>query len=129
MIPWGRGRCLAWDVTVVDTLAPSHVADSSIVAGSAAVKAESSKTSKYADLSITHTFIPLAFETLGSWGVQCSESVKELGRRLTLVTGEKKEHVYLKQSLSIAIQRGNAMACRGTFPTKKDRWSSVDQLI
>ena len=33
---WQDGRCLAWDATVVDTLAPSYVAVSAQVTGSAA---------------------------------------------------------------------------------------------
>jgi hypothetical protein len=40
LIPWSHGRCLTWDVTCADTLAPSHVADSAQIAGAAAAKAE-----------------------------------------------------------------------------------------
>ena len=36
LIPWARGKALAWDVTVADTFALSHVGDTSILAGSAA---------------------------------------------------------------------------------------------
>jgi len=119
MIPWARGRSLAWDVTVPDTLAPSHVFNSAQKAGSAAVKAEASKSLKYASLAQTHHFIPLAMETLGAWGPQCSDFISEVGRRITRVTGEPKETAYLKQRLSIAIQRGNAISCRGTLPQEK----------
>ena len=35
-IPWESGKCLAWDVTVVDTLAPPYAQLSSISAGKAA---------------------------------------------------------------------------------------------
>ena len=117
MIPWSRGRCMAWDVTVVDTLAPSHVTDSSSSAGSAAVKAEGIKTAKYASLAQTHVFIPLALETMGAWGQQCTDFVTDLGRRLTAVSGEKREPSFLRQRISMAVQRGNALACRGTLPT------------
>ena len=116
LIPWSHGRCLTWDVTCVDTLASSHVTDSAQRAGSAAAKAEAMKTAKYRDLAVTYAFIPVAFETLGSWGSECRSFVSELGRRITLVTNEAKETMYLKQRLSIAIQRGNAIACQGTFP-------------
>src|SRR6476661_218155 len=117
MIPWSRGRCMAWDVTVVDTLAPSHVTDSSSSAGSAAAKAEGIKTAKYASLAQTHVFIPLALETMGAWGQQCTDFVTDLGRRLTAVSGEKREPSFLRQRISMAVQRGNALACRGTLPT------------
>jgi len=116
MIPWAHGRCLTWDVTVPDTLAPSHVDDSARSAGAAALKAEASKTTKYSELSRSYAFVPLVFETLGTWGPQCTSFIRELGRRLTCVTGEKMEATYLRQRLSIAIQRGNGVACRGSLP-------------
>jgi hypothetical protein len=79
------------------------------------MKAETLKVQKYDCIAQTHIFTPLAFETLGSWAPQCEAFIKELGRRLILVTGEKKEPSYLRQNLSMAIQRGNAVACRGTM--------------
>ena len=42
--------------------------------------------------------------------------VKELGRRLVTITGEKREATFLTQKISLAIQRGNAMTCQGTLP-------------
>ena len=96
---------------MVDTLAPSHIAETSSLAGAAAVKAEAAKVAKYTDLSRTHIFVPLAFETMGSWGQQCMDFVKELGRRLVTITGEKREATFLTQRISLAIQRGNATAC------------------
>ena len=115
---------MAWDVTVVDTLAPSHVMDSASRASSAATKAESHKIQKYMDIAQTHTFIPLAFETLGSWGPQCEDFARELGRRLVQITGEKMEPAYLRQRLSLAIQRGNAIACRGTMASGMEHCTS-----
>ena len=117
MIPWSRGRCVAWDVTSPDTLAASHVHATSIKSGAAAEKAEAAKLTKYADIARTHIVVPQAFETLGSWGKQASDFVSELGRRLTVVTGERRETSYLRQRLSIAIQRGNSIACQGTLPS------------
>ena len=105
MIPWVRGRCLAWDITSPDTLAPSHVINSAYTAGSAAALAEVKKTTKYTDISRSHIFVPLAFETMGTWGYQCRAFINELGRRITLVTGDERETTFLKQRLSVAIQR------------------------
>ena len=115
MIPWSRGRCVAWDVTSPDTLAPSHLHASSLKAGSAAEKAEANKLTKYASIASTHIVVPLAFETLGAWGRQASDFVSELGRRLASVSGDRRETSFLKQRLSVAIQRGNAIACQGTY--------------
>ena len=74
-----------------------------------------SASSKYTALSTTHTFIPLAFETLGAWGEQAKGFVSELGRRISAITGDVRETDYLRQRLSIAIQRGNALSIRGTL--------------
>ena len=119
MIPWAQGRYLTWDVTSPDTYAASHLAESSVRAGSAAAKAEVAKTAKYAEIAITHAFVPLAFESLGAWGAQCQQFVSELGRRIT-ITGDTRETSYLRQRLSIAVQRGNAIACRGTMSHELD---------
>ena len=70
---------------------------------------------KYAALSATHLFIPLAFETLGSWGEQAKSFTAELGKRVTAITGDVRETDFLQQRLSIAIQRGNAISIRGTL--------------
>ena len=45
-IPWATGKCLAWDVTVTDTLAPSYASISSISAGAAAERAAENKVAK-----------------------------------------------------------------------------------
>ena len=36
MLPWARGKPLAWDVTVSDTYADSHLADTATMAGATA---------------------------------------------------------------------------------------------
>src|SRR6218665_931862 len=55
MIPWRAGRHLVWDVTVVDTLAPSYVQASATMAGSAADIPPRGKILNIAN-SLTHTF-------------------------------------------------------------------------
>src|SRR5215469_12487378 len=42
-IPWQSGKCLSWDVTVTDTLAPSYVHLSALSAGNASANAASKK--------------------------------------------------------------------------------------
>ena len=77
MIPWARGRCMAWDTTSPDTLARSHVMQTSCAARAAARAAERTKIAKYADLPAFYSFIPLAFETLGSWAAECAAFVRD----------------------------------------------------
>ena len=41
--------------------------------------------------------------------------ISELGRRISEVTKDTRDTEFLRQRISVAIQRGNAMACLGTF--------------
>ena len=115
MLPWARGKPLAWDVTVPDTYTESHLQDTACRPGAAADKAAASKSSKYCDLSGTHLFFPVAIETAGTWNQMAVELVQEIGRRVTLVTVDSRETVFLFQRLSIALQRGNAVSFLSTF--------------
>jgi hypothetical protein len=115
LVPWSRGKPLAWDVTVPDTYAQSHINETARSSGAAANRAAVLKTTKYANLSPTHIFVPVAIETGGSWNQQAVEFVQDLGKRISAVTKEPLETQYLFQRLSIAIQRGNAISFRSTF--------------
>lgn len=119
-IPWQAGRCMTWDVTVTDTLAESYLATTSTVAGSAAEGAASRKELKYETLAATHTFIPLAFETLGPINFKGTVFLNELGRRLSLHTCDPRERAFLFQRLSIAIQRFNSVCIHGSFAQQAD---------
>jgi len=116
MIPWARGRWVTWDVTSPDTLAPSHLSASAVQTASAAAKAGTAKLQKYTMLATTHIFMPLAFEKLGAWGREAIDFVSDLGRRIAAVTGDTRETAFLHQRLSVAIQRGNAIASLGCLP-------------
>ena len=115
LIPWRKGRSLIWDVTVIDTVAPSYFYATSAVAGAAAELADTRKNSKYSQLLANHHFVPLAFETLGPINNSGLEFIKELGKSLTLITGDPKESCYLLQRLSVTMQRFNAVAFRGSL--------------
>ena len=116
--PWERGKFLVWDFTCPDTLAPSHVALSSRAAGAAATQAESSKRSKYGELSSSgsYTFFPVAIETLGTWGQSAAELCRDIGGRIQALKGYPRTIALLRQRLALAVQRGNAAAIRGTSP-------------
>jgi len=115
LVPWKRGRCLAWDATCPDTYAQSAIHESSVQAGSAALKAELNKSRKYADIIAGVDFIPFAIETSGVWGVQALELVSEIGRRLTSTTHEPRSTTFLRQRISVAVMRGNAQCVLGTL--------------
>ena len=115
LVPWSRGRPLAWDVTVPDAYAASHIQATAISAGAAAEKALDNKRVKYNDLATTHIFVLIAVETSGAWCSQSAQFIEDLGRRITAVTNEPLETTYLYQRLSVSLQRGNAVAFNNTF--------------
>ena len=125
-VPWSHGRHLAWDFTCPDTLAPSHLCTTSAEAGSAATEAEERKIRKYTSTATYHTFIPIAIETLGPMGPQAKLFLLELGRRLKQQTGEPRSMSYLLQRISMAIQKGNAVAVMGSLPRGRDLYELLE---
>ena len=115
VIPWSRGRCLAWDVTCPDTLAASHLANSAYTVGAAAEHAATLKIQKYQTLAATHSFVPVAIETLGTFNAEGLSLVTALGGRCISATGDPRERTFLFQRLSIAIQRGNVACFSGSL--------------
>jgi len=108
---------MAWDVTVPDTCAESHISHTAKEAGAAANRASASKTAKYGALSVSHIFVPVAVETAGTWGQSAIELVQEIGKCITMITEDTREIMFLFQQLPIALQKGNAMAFQRTFET------------
>ena len=115
LIGWESGRSLAWDVTVPDTLAASHLADTSRVAGAAAEAAARLKTEKYSELRPGILFCPIAIETLGPINGDGDNFLAKLGHRLSEATRDPRAGAFLYQRLSIIVQRCNAICTAGTF--------------
>ena len=112
LLPWARGKPLAWDVAVPDTYANSRLADTVTMAGTAADKAASTKETKYRQLANSHVFVPVAIETAGTWNHLA------VGRRITAVANDPREAGFLFQRLSVALQRGKAVCFHSTFTTE-----------
>ena len=102
-------------LTNYNTYAASYVQASSIQAGSAAAAAEVKKSQKYADIIAGVDFVPFAIETSGVWGEQALDLVKEVGRRIAALTHEPRSTAFLRQRISVAVQRGNAYCVLGTL--------------
>ena len=115
LIPWSRGKYMTWDATSIHTCATSYIHLTSITPGAAAEMAAARKITKYSEIPSTYDFIPVALETMGPINAQGREFLSELGRRLTIVSGEPQETARLFQRLSICTQRFNAVAFRSTF--------------
>jgi len=96
---------MAWDVTIADTYAESHLSATTLTAGAAADKAAANKEMKYSALANTHIF-PVAIETSGVMNQLAVDLVSETGRRISSVTEDTRETMFLFQRLSVALQRG-----------------------
>ena len=55
-------------------------------------------------------FIPVAFESMGGLCAVGQDFVSAIGSRITQISGDPRETDFLRQRLSVALQRGNA-AC------------------
>ena len=114
-ILWASGRCLVWDVTVEDTLAPSYASLSSTSAGKAAERAAQNKVQKYSAFSLTHDFQPIALETLDPFDPSASLFLSQLGKRQASATGDPRETSFRFQRLFVTLQRFNSVAFNETF--------------
>ena len=64
-------------------------------------------------MSGNYHFVPVDIETFGAYGPQGIKLVKQIGKKIQDATGEKLSTFYLFQSISMAIQRGNAVCVMG----------------
>ncbi|KAJ4434128.1 hypothetical protein ANN_16448 [Periplaneta americana] len=104
---------------------PSHLPNTSRRAASAAELAVKKKVNKYAHLLDNYIFVPFAVETFGPCSHDAKVLVSQIGQILISITGDRRCTTYLRQRLSIAIQRGNAMSVLGTLPES----SPLDELF
>ena len=56
----------------------------------------------------------MGVETFGAWGPQGATLIKTLGKMIQEKTKEKRSTFFLFQSISMAVQRGNAASVLGT---------------
>ena len=109
---------LCWDSTCTDTFAPTNLSQSALAPAYAANRAENRKRELYKNLLDRHRFEPIAVETTGVLGKSSSQFIMEIGRRIRLKTGDKREVSWLR--LSMAIMRGNAAS---VLATSKEAYS------
>ena len=110
---------------VYSTLSWSNTQANCEYPGKPAEKAERRKLAKYEYLTSDYIFIPIANETMGTWGKLGLDFIKELGGRISERTGEPQATNYLFQSLSCALQRGNATSVLQALPNGRN----LDELF
>ena len=111
VVPWKSGRLLVWDATCPDTFAPTYLPRAVSRVGAVAEAAEERKKHKNSHLDQCHSFVPVAIETTGVFGPETMDFMRELGRRLQLVSADNNS---LIQRLSVAVQRGNTASILGS---------------
>ena len=57
--------------------------------------------------------MPVGIKNYGAYGPQAMKLIKQIGKKIQEATGEKLSTFYLKQRISMAIQKGNAICVRG----------------
>jgi len=108
VMPWSKGRALIWDVTIRNTYAVSYLPQSSRRVGSVAEHAEKEKRAHYRSLLNQYSFVPFVIETSGLWSGEALEFTKQIGARITEITGEERATSFLRQRISIEAIRGTA---------------------
>ena len=120
LVPWSGGKYLTWDATVVHSCAASYITHTARLIGPASAQAADRKALKYQGLPSSYLFQPVAIETLGPMNPTALDFINEIGRRMTTISGESRETVFLFQRLSITLQRYNLLSFKGTFPANSE---------
>ena len=92
---------MVWDVTCPDTLAPELYQSRRHGPGAVATFAEDNKRLKYAEISRTYIFVPIAVETMGAVGEERLTFLKELGARISTLTKERRSFEFLMHRGSV----------------------------
>ena len=113
LIPnWTGGKDTALDVTVINPLQTTLVAQAATTPGHALTVAYNRKMTQSAEACRLEgiVFIPMAAETFGGWHESAVLQVKKLGSALARHTGQEESdkirHLY--QGLAVRLAKGNA---------------------
>ena len=90
---------------------------------------EAIKRQHYNDIPSCYIVEPVAIETLGGIVDSSWAFLRTLGQRIRKQTGEKRSFAWLRQRLSIAVQRGNAACILKSVPDSSHRsYPLADEL-
>jgi len=106
LVPWQSASRYVGTSRSLFPLAESCVDRASHQAGAAAELAATGKEDKYVDLGASYIFEPIDVETLA-----------DLGRRISITTGETRETSYFFQRISVLVQCFNAVLLHDSLPS------------
>ena len=110
VLPYSRGREMAWDATIRHTCAPSYIPAASSAARAVAEEAETQKLRKYESLSDRVDFRAVGLETLGSFGAGARALLDDIAARIDARGSAINSRFRLYRRIAAAVQIGNA-AC------------------
>ena len=93
----------------------SYFAKAAREAGSVAELADDRKSAKYTDLDTRYSFQPVAIDTLGPINDTAREFLFNLGRKISLQSGNDRAGSFLFQRISVLVQRFNAILLHNSF--------------
>ena len=96
-----------WNISYIDRA--SHEAG-------AAAEMAASRKEDLVDLGARYIFEPIAVETLGVFNASARHLLGDLGRRISINTGEPRETSYLFQRISVLVHRFNAVLLHDSLP-------------
>ncbi|ESO01059.1 hypothetical protein HELRODRAFT_175086 [Helobdella robusta] len=105
LIPWRAGRCLAWDVTVLGTLAERFVNLTSKECGLAAAGAADEKMKKYGNALPSMKFLPICIEVLGPMDPNTLKFFKAICKMISVRSGDSRELFFATNQISCLLQR------------------------
>ena len=114
IVQWKNGRVPVWNVTCVNTFAPSYTTMVSDGPGCIASRDEYLKKDKYSSIEATHYFVFIGIETSRVFGSEANCFLHELGFCLKNKSIDPRAYHFLLQRIAVAIQRGNAAAVLGS---------------
>ena len=103
VLPFSNGRCLSWDATCWNPLAPSHFATAVRKNGAVAENAEAQKRAKYEGSLENVDFVPLAVESTGAVGPSFLKLLSKLSARIADRGVREGAHSRLLRELSAAV--------------------------
>ena len=107
---WKQGKVVAWNLTYVNRLAMSHQRLATNEGPAIASEAEKRTRSHYPDRPDHVIFELVAMECRGGIGDSSLKFIREVSRRIAENTNEKRSNYFVRQRLSLQVQRGSA-AC------------------
>jgi len=78
------------------------------------------KSAKYTDLDTRYSFQLVAVETFGPIKDSSREFLFNLGRKISLQSGDDREGSFLFQRISVLIQQFNAILLHDSFVQEED---------